>query len=100
MPIRLPACIDRVAKYRSIAKTDMPIEPNGTRPISTLCPESFSHIREPMPMPTENTASSNVTTFSSPESTSLAKGENEVRKVAPKYHSQEMPIIDRNTVRL
>ena len=27
------------AKYRSTANTVMPIEPNGTRPISTLCPD-------------------------------------------------------------
>ncbi len=77
----------------------MPIDPNGTRPISTMRPESFSHSTEPRPMPIENTASSSVTTFWSPPSTLRAKAKNEVRKVAPTNHSHEMPSRLRNTAR-
>jgi hypothetical protein len=51
-------------------------------------------------MPTENTASSSVTTFWSPPSTSLAKLKNDVRNVAPRNHSQEMPSRLRKTTRL
>ena len=50
----------RLAKYRSIANSVRPIEPNGTRPISTLRPDSRSHSSEPTPMPTEKIASSSV----------------------------------------
>ena len=57
----------------------MPIEPSGTRPISTWRRDSVSHSSEPTPMPTENTTSSSVATCSSPCSTSLAKGGNGVR---------------------
>ena len=78
----------------------MPMEPKGTRPISTLWPDRRSHISEPAPMPMENTASSIVTTWASPPSTSRAKPVKVVRNTEPKNHSQEMPIIDRNTVRL
>jgi hypothetical protein len=38
----------------------MPIEPNGTSPISTLCPESRSHSSEPIAAPTVNRVSSSV----------------------------------------
>ena len=51
-------------------------------------------------MPSENTASSSVTTSVSPPSTSFAKLKNDVRNVAPKNHNHEMPSSDRNTVRL
>src|SRR5450756_190040 len=77
----------------------MPIEPKGTSPISTLCPDNRSHNKEPTPTPSEKTASSMVTTWVSPPSTSLAKLKNDVRNVAPKNQSQEMPSSDRNTVR-
>ncbi|MCY1466125.1 hypothetical protein D9M71_843720 [compost metagenome] len=53
-------------------KTLRPIEPNGTRPISTFFPESFSQSIEPSAMPTENTVRISVTTLSSPCSNSLA----------------------------
>jgi len=48
-------------------------------------------------MPTEKTASSSVTTFSSPRSTSRAKGVIEVRKIEPKNHNHEMPSTEWNT---
>ena len=38
----------------------MPIAPSGTRPISTVRAESFSHNSEPTPTPIENTASANT----------------------------------------
>ena len=50
-------------------------------------------------MPTENVASNSVTTCSLPDNTSLAKPVNEVRKIEPKNHSHEIPIIDKNTTR-
>jgi hypothetical protein len=56
----------RLAKYRSMPNTDSPIEPNGTSPISTLRPESFSQSSEPMPIPSENTVSSSTNTLWSP----------------------------------
>ncbi len=100
MPLSAAGAWPRLAKYRSIANTVMPIEPNGTRPSSTCRPDSRSHSSEPTPMPTENTASSSVTTLWSPPSTVLANAKNEVRKVAPRNHSHEMPSRLRNTVRL
>ncbi len=90
----------RLANHRSTANTVMPIEPKGTRPISTLWPDRRSQSSEPTPMPIENTASSSVTTPWSPPSVSLAKPAKVVRKIEPKNHSQEMPRIDRNTERL
>ena len=48
------------------------MEPNGTSPISTLCPDSRSHRSEPTPMPTENIASSADTLVSPPTSTVFA----------------------------
>ena len=38
----------------------MPNAPSGTRPISTVRAESFSHRIEPTPVAIENTASSTV----------------------------------------
>ncbi|MCY1227163.1 hypothetical protein D9M72_394250 [compost metagenome] len=72
MPLSATGACPWLAKYRSTANTVMPIEPNGTRPISTWRPDKRSHSSEPVPMPSENTASSSVTTFWSPPSTSLA----------------------------
>ena len=62
-----------------------PIEPNGTRPISILCPESRSHSSEPTPMPTENTTSSSVTTCSVPCSTLR----DEVRELRDEHRAVE-----------
>ena len=58
--------------HSSRPNTVRPKEPKGTRPISTLRPESFSHSIEPKAMPTENTVRISVTTVSSPYSHSLA----------------------------
>ena len=99
-PISAPVFMPRDAKYKSTANRVMPIEPNGTRPISIRWPDNFSQRTEPRPIPTENVASSSVTTCSFPDNTSLAKPVNEVRKIEPKNHNQEIPIIDRNTARL
>ena len=98
-PIKAPGVMPFEAKNRSAANTVMPMAPNGTRPISTRCPDIFSHSTEPRPMPTENVANSKVTTCSLPDRTSLANPVNEVRKIEPKNHSHEIPIIDRNTTR-
>ena len=38
----------------------MPMEPSGTRPISTLWPDSRSQASEPSAVPIENAASSSV----------------------------------------
>ena len=38
----------------------MPMEPSGTRPISTLCPDSLSQASEPSAVPIENAASNRV----------------------------------------
>jgi len=48
------------AKYRSNRNALMPNAPSGTRPISTVRAESFSHSIEPMPVPMENSASTNT----------------------------------------
>ena len=85
------------AKYRSIAKTVMPIEPNGTSPISTRRPESLSHASDPTPIPMEKMASRNVTTASLPPRFVRAYGVKLVRKIDPKNHIQEMPMIELNT---
>ena len=77
------ASMKRVANHRSMANTVRPIEPNGTRPSSTLRPDRRSQSSDPTPMPIENSASSSVTTCSSPPSTFFAKLGNCVRKVAP-----------------
>ncbi len=50
----------------------MPIDPSGTRPISTLWPESFSQASEPSATPIEKAASNSVNTVLSPPSTSFA----------------------------
>ena len=74
----------RLASHRSSANSVRPIEPNGTRPSSTLRPDSRSHSSEPTPMPTENSASRNVTTCSSPPRTSLARSRRTARgTIAP-----------------
>ncbi len=85
------------AKYRSMAKIVMPIDPKGTSPISTRRPDSLSHASEPMPMPIENTASRSVTTDSLPPRFVRAYGVKLVRKIEPKNHSHEMPMIELNT---
>ncbi|KAF1051653.1 MAG: hypothetical protein GAK41_01267 [Burkholderia gladioli] len=59
----------------------MPIEPSGTRPISTRLRDSLSHSIEPRPIPIEKVASSTVTTSGLADITSLAKPKNEVRNV-------------------
>jgi len=48
------------AKYRSNRNALMPKAPSGTRPISTVRADSFSHSIEPVPVPTENSASANT----------------------------------------
>jgi hypothetical protein len=58
--------------HSSKPNTVRPNEPNGTRPISTLRPDSFSHSIEPSAIPTENTVRISVTTVSSPCIHSLA----------------------------
>ena len=62
-PARKPAMSSPVrgasplrAKYRSSMKALMPSAPSGTRPISTVRADSFSHSSEPAPTPTENSA--------------------------------------------
>ncbi len=54
------------AKYRSSRKAVMPKAPSGTRPISTVRADSFSHSSEPTPVPTENSASANRYSLGSP----------------------------------
>ena len=66
------ACASGCSKYRSSRHTVMPIDPSGTRPISTLWPESLSQASEPSAVPMENAASSSVYTVLSPPSTSFA----------------------------
>ena len=44
----------------------MPNAPSGTRPISTVRADSFSHSIEPTPVPIENTASNKMYAISSP----------------------------------
>ena len=87
------------AKYRSTPNSVMPIEPNGTRPISTLCPDSFSHSSEPTATPMEKTVSSSVNTVGSPPSTLRAYSGSCVKYIDPKNQNHEMPRHDRNTVR-
>ena len=57
---RAPAPAPGRAKYRSSRKALTPNAPSGTRPISTVRPDSFSHSIEPMPTPTENSASAKM----------------------------------------
>ncbi len=88
------------AKYRSSANSVMPIEPNGTRPISTLWPDSRSHSSDPTPMPIENTASSSVTTVLVAAQRFLGVG----RELREEHRAEEPEPRDaqhdRNTVRL
>src|SRR4051812_1866979 len=99
MPARSARLIPNEAKYKSIPNAVMPIDPNGTRPISTFRPESFSQSSDPVPMPIENTARSRVTTFSSRPRTLRAYGVNDVRKIEPKNHSHEIPMSELKTAR-
>ena len=69
----------------------MPIEPSGTSPISTLCPDSRSHNIDPAPIPIEKTANSSVDTATVPPMTSFVRLGKLVRKIEPKNHSQEIP---------
>src|SRR5215831_16837505 len=96
------ACGARVvlAKYRSAPKIVRPIDPNGTRPISILRPDRRSHRSEPTPTPTENKASSMLTTSSVADRTSLVYTGNWERYTAPRNQNQEMPSTERYTVRL
>ncbi len=57
-PMPSPACSAPPgrAKYRSSMNALMPNAPSGTRPISTVRPDSFSHSSEPVPVPIENSA--------------------------------------------
>ncbi|MNM80620.1 hypothetical protein D3C81_925920 [compost metagenome] len=48
------------AKYRSSRNALMPNAPSGTRPISTMRPDSFSHSSEPTPVPSENSANAKM----------------------------------------
>ena len=48
------------AKYRSSRNALMPNAPSGTRPISTVRADSFSHSNEPTPVPMENSASAKM----------------------------------------
>ncbi|MNM25259.1 hypothetical protein D3C81_357020 [compost metagenome] len=54
------------AKYRSSRNAVMPNAPSGTRPISTVRADSFSHSSEPTPVPTENSASAKMYRVGSP----------------------------------
>ena len=78
----------------------MPIEPKGTRPISTLRPERRSQASEPSPTPTEKIARSAVTLDSPPCSTFFANSGNCERNSAPYSQNQEMPRIERYTTGL
>ena len=60
------------AKYRSIMKALMPNAPSGTRPISTVRADSFSHSTEPTPVPMENSASAKMYSVSLPPRFSTA----------------------------
>ncbi|MNC49389.1 hypothetical protein D3C75_985640 [compost metagenome] len=60
------------AKARSRPNTVRPMEPSGTRPISTSLPDSRSQSIEPAPMPRVKMPSNRVTPLSVPPSTSLA----------------------------
>ena len=59
------------ANTQSSANTVSPMEPKGTRPISTLRPESRSHNSDPTATPTENPTMVSVTSDSEPCSTVL-----------------------------
>ena len=101
MPIDAPAWLNPLlAKYKSIPNKLIPIDPNGTKPISTLLPDRRSQSKEPIAIPIENVPSSKVTTLSLPPITSLANEENEVKNRAPTNHNQDIPSKDKNTVRL
>ena len=76
---RLPGCCRKVptvspctaasplrAKYRSSRNAVMPNAPSGTRPISTVRADSFSHSSEPTPVPTENRARAKMYRVGSP----------------------------------
>src|SRR5210317_191941 len=65
--------------------------PNGTRPISTCPPDSFSHNNEPVLIPMMNIASSVDISLSSPPRTVSEKLGICTRKVAPKNQNQEIP---------
>jgi hypothetical protein len=98
-----PICaagVSGVAAHITASAAVRPMEPSGTRPISTVCRDSLSHRSEPAPTPTENTASSKVTTDSSPPSTSLAYAGSDDSTTDPSAQNQLMPISARNSVLL
>src|SRR5215831_800910 len=78
----------------------MPMEPSGTSPISTLCPDNRSQAREPSAVPIENDASSSVYTVLSPPRTSLAYAGNCASSSAPTSQNQEMPSSELRMARL
>ena len=59
-PARATGAAPLRAKYRSSRKALMPNAPSGTRPISTVRADSFSHSSEPTPVPIENSASAKM----------------------------------------
>ena len=55
-----------IAMYKSIPNTVIPKAPIGTIPNSTCLRDSFSHSKEPKPIPSVNIAKSKVTNEGSP----------------------------------
>jgi hypothetical protein len=75
------------------------MEPKGTRPISTCPAESRSQSSEPETDADGEHASNRVTVVSSPPRTLFEYTGNCARNSAPYSQNQEMPRIDRKTVR-
>ena len=82
---------DGRAKYRSSMNALTPNAPSGTRPISTVRPDSFSHSSEPTPTPIENSASAKMYSDAvPPRFTSAYTGNCAVRTV-PMNQNQDTP---------
>jgi hypothetical protein len=84
--------------HRSDATSVMPMEPKGTRPISTLWPRAARTRARPGRC-RRRTTREHVTSPRRHGATSRPNGVMAVRKIEPKNHIHEMPSSEWNTVR-
>jgi hypothetical protein len=75
----------------AIAKIPMPMEPSGTRPSSTLSPDSLPATTLPIPMPMPEKAIRMPDQRSSRPIISLPSSTTSMRSSAPRNQKYEMP---------
>ena len=76
-----------------------PSAPNGTKPISMRRRDSFSQASDPKATATVNTVRISVTTVGPPARCTRAKFGICARYTPPSSQNQEMPSMERNTLR-